>query len=88
MFKNIARKPIPKIHTYLKYGFITEHDIYICPRCRNILNAGPDYQPQYCDKCGQRVTFKGIKWREDREKGYIYEEKRGEFYESLKDRVV
>lgn len=69
MLRNIVRKPIFKIQTYLKYGFvITEHDIYCCPKCKRALNAGPNYQPRYCSECGQRVTFAGIEWREDREK--------------------
>lgn len=89
MFKEIARKPLPKIQTYLKYGFVvTEHDIYCCPRCKSILNAGPNYQPRYCDRCGQRVTFAGVEWREDREKGYADRQGGGEEYESIKDRVV
>lgn len=88
VFKGIARRPVPKIQTYLKYGFaITEHDIYCCPRCTKVLNAGPNYQPQYCSVCGQRITFAGVEWREDRQKGYVSEGQEGE-YESIKDRVV
>lgn len=69
MFKWVARRPILKIQTYLKYGIvIVEHDAYSCPRCGNVLNAGPCYQPQYCSHCGQHVTFAGVEWREDREK--------------------
>ncbi len=89
MLRGITRKPIPKIQTYLKYGFvITEHDIYCCPKCKRILNAGPNYQPRYCDYCGQRVTFTGVEWRADREKGYADRKGGGEAYESVKDRVV
>lgn len=72
MFKSRARKPISKVKSYLKYGFvITEHEYHFCPRCGKLLNAGPDYQPKYCDQCGQRVTFDGIKWRAERTLGYL-----------------
>ncbi|MCM1179961.1 MAG: hypothetical protein NC347_06875 [Clostridium sp.] len=86
MLRNIARKPIPKMGTYLKYGFvITEHESYLCPRCMSILNAGPNYQPRYCDQCGQKIDFSGIVWKADRELGYA---ERREAYEPVKDRVV
>ncbi len=88
-FRGITRRPVPKIQTYLKYGFvIVEHDIYCCPRCREILNAGPNYQPQHCSECGQRVTFAGVEWREDRQKGYVSAEQEARKYESIRDRVV
>lgn len=58
MPKFIARKPKIKHGTYNKYGFaITLHQYCICPRCNHILNAGPDYQPDYCSKCGQHVNL-------------------------------
>jgi len=86
MLKNIARKPIPKMETYLKYGFvITEHEKHLCPRCKSVLNAGPNYQPRYCDQCGQRISFSSVKWKEDRELGYA--ERRGA-YESVENRMV
>jgi len=89
MLRDIERKPLPKIQTYLKYGFvITDHDVYCCPNCKKVLNAGPNYQPRYCSQCGQRVTFAGVEWREDRKKGYVDERGKSEFYESVKDRVV
>jgi len=87
--KSMARKPVPKIQTYVKYGFaIVEHDIYICPECKKVLNAGPNHQPKYCGQCGQRVTFDGVEWREDRQKGYILPGQEAGKYESIKDRVV
>jgi len=89
MLRNIARKPLSKMQTYLKYGFVvTEHEQYLCPRCKSALNAGPNYQPKNCSQCGQRVTFAGTEWRDDRIKGYVDEEKRGGFYEPFKDRMV
>lgn len=66
--KSIARKPESRIETILKYGFaITECEKYLCPRCGSILNAGPNYQPKYCDQCGQKVSFKGAEWKEEKE---------------------
>ena len=53
--KRKARKPIARKITYLKYGFvITEHENHYCPRCNHVLNAGPNYQPKYCNQCGQK----------------------------------
>jgi len=83
VLKNIARKPISEMETYLKYGFvITEHEKHLCPRCKGILNAGPNYQPRYCGKCGQKISFSGIKWKEDKELGYT---ERKDIYEPLKN---
>lgn len=84
--KSIARKPEVRTETYLKYGFvITECEKYLCPRCGNILSAGPNYQPRYCDQCGQKVSFKGTEWKEDKELGFT---KRREEREQVEDRVV
>lgn len=71
LFKGLARKPVPKLEIYLKFGYVaTECERHLCPRCGNALSAGPNYQPHYCDQCGQRVDFKGIEWKEERELGY------------------
>lgn len=73
--------PVERIGNYLKFGFsITEHQYMDCPRCDHVLNAGPNYQPRYCDQCGQRISFEGIQWKEERHIGYA---KRGEAYESV-----
>lgn len=78
MFRGIARKPKAFTENYMKYGFIvTEHEGYACPRCRSKLNAGPNYQPKYCDQCGQKVTFKGITWKTDKELRMLPAVKRG-----------
>lgn len=67
-----AEKPISKMKTYLKYGVvIVEHQYHYCPRCGNVLNAGPEYQPKYCDQCGQKVSFTGIEWKKDRDLGCL-----------------
>lgn len=69
--KSVARKPIPRLDTYLKFGFvITEHEVHLCPRCGDIIDAGSNYQPGYCGKCGQKVNFSGIRWKEDKELGF------------------
>lgn len=79
--KRKARKPIARKITYLKFGFvITERENHYCPRCNRVLNAGPNYQPKYCDQCGQKLNFSGIKWKEDKELGFA---KRGEAYEPV-----
>lgn len=81
MLKNVRRKPVTKMERYLKYGFvITEHEYHYCPRCSHILNAGPNYQPGYCDQCGQKLNFSKIQWNEDKELGFA---KRGDAYESV-----
>lgn len=71
LHKFIAKKPSAGTLKYLKYGFvITEHYCYSCPRCGRILNAGPNYQPGYCERCGQKINFSGAEWKEDRQLGY------------------
>jgi len=49
------------------------------------MNAGPNYQPRYCDQCGQRVSFNGVIWKEDRHLGYAG---RRDVHEPVEDRVV
>lgn len=84
--KWIARRPLERIMQYQKYGFvITEHQRFDCPRCGGILNAGPNYQPRYCDQCGQKIDFSGAEWKEDRKLGYA---ERNDAYEPIKNRVV
>ena len=86
MKKRKARKPIPRIRTYLKYGFvITENEYHHCPRCNNILNAGPNYQPKYCDQCGQKLNFSRVEWKEEKTLGYS---ERRDVNEPIKNRVV
>lgn len=84
--KNIARRPAARTEMYLKYGFvITECEKYLCPRCGSILSAGSNYQLRYCNQCGQKVSFKGTEWKE--EKGLGVCGKEGE-HEQVEDRVV
>ncbi len=80
MINNVSKKPISRVESYLKYGFVcTEHESYYRPECGNILNAGPDYQPQYCSQCGCRLDFIEVEWRQDRKLGVLKEE----VYESI-----
>lgn len=59
--KHIPAKPIPGRITYMKYGlFSTEADIYICKRCKKMLNAGPNFKPRYCSNCGQKIKWEGV----------------------------
>lgn len=76
MTEKQARKPITRIETYLKFGFvITEYECHICPKCGNVLNAGPNYQPNYCEQCGQHITFAEIDWKPERILGYLSQSK-------------
>lgn len=85
-FKGRAKKPVSIIKTFLQYGFvITEHEYHYCPRCKNILAAGPNYQPRYCDQCGQHITFDGIEWKEDKKIGYLKINEGEGIHESLKN---
>ncbi len=70
--RDTERKPVSAMKTYLKYGFvITEYETHLCPACGHVLNAGPNYQPRYCDQCGQRINFEGIEWKQERELGFL-----------------
>lgn len=88
MFKEIPRRPIDTSERYLRYGFvITEAQQYICPRCHGPLNAGPNYQPRYCDNCGQRLNFEGAAFRPARQIGYTRKDDRVIWDFSLKSMV-
>ena len=81
--KFVARSPVIKNGTYKKFGFVVTLSQYCyCPRCNHILNAGLDYQPKYCDRCGQRVDCSNVSWKEDVTLGY--ERKEGT-YEPIKN---
>lgn len=83
--KGMARKPVLKAETYLKYGFvITECERYLCPRCKGILNAGPNYQQRYCGQCGQRIDYSKVEWKDERTLGFA----EGGVHEPFEDRVV
>lgn len=65
--KFIARKPVVKTRVYKRYSLVcVEYKPCYCPRCQNILNAGPNYQPKYCSECGQKIDFSEVKWEEER----------------------
>lgn len=87
MIKWIARKPEVEKRAYLKYGLYPMRSrVCMCPRCFRTLNAGPNYQPKYCDQCGQRLTFEGIEWEKDEE--FEQAAERGEANESVENRMV
>lgn len=86
MFKRMVRKPIRTVKTYLKYGYVvTEYEQYQCPRCKKALNAGPQYQPKYCSECGQKISFRDIRWKEDVTLGYVRPEEGRNEYASVED---
>ena len=61
--KSIKRKSRKVMETYLKYGiFPTTWEVCYCPRCNDTLNAGWNYQPNYCSNCGQKIDFSEIVW--------------------------
>ena len=75
--KFVARRPISNVETYTQMGkYIIKAVFYYCPRCQQRQNAGPNYQPRYCDRCGQRINFDGITWKEEKFIGYVEDAKR------------
>lgn len=75
---------------FVQYGISRiERTFAACPRCKRTLNAGPNYMPSHCDKCGQKLSFKGFVWDDDKWLGYVSrEEKEVVFDEPIRDRVV
>ena len=66
MDRDKAIAPVAIKEEYLKYGFAaTNHQIFHCPPCNCVLNAGPNYQPTYCDKCGQHLDFSNAVYEAD-----------------------
>lgn len=81
--RNRPKKPILKKSEYLKYDFvIMEREDCLCPKCGNILNAGPGYQPKYCSECGQKINFTGVQWKKDKQLGFA---ERRNLYEPVKN---
>ena len=53
--------PIITKREFLEFGFVpARFQAFICPGCKGILNAGPDYQPKFCPECGLKLDFAGI----------------------------
>ena len=68
----IAMKPVSKTEIVIRYNFVKlEHEYHYCPACGGTLNAGPDYYPDFCEKCGQALDFSGTEWKEDRQIGFV-----------------
>ena len=75
MLKWMAMRPEVETVVYNRYGLVVTRSVrHRCPRCHNQLNAGPKYQPNYCDQCGQKVTFAGIVFKEEERMMYIENE--------------
>lgn len=69
--RDIAIAPVITMREYLKFGFCkTRYQAFDCPNCGHALSAGPDYQPCYCDKCGQKLDFSNIQYEEEQFLGY------------------
>lgn len=67
-----ATAPVAAQEEYLKYGFVlTRHQVFYCPICNCVLNAGPNYQPKYCDQCGQHLDFSDAVYEADEFIKYI-----------------
>ena len=78
MFRDKAKKPIFETKTYIKYGFvIMEREYTYCPNCRDIIDAGPEHQPNYCGNCGQKIDFNGAKWKKEKQLGFLEGQKEG-----------
>ena len=68
----IAKKPVSKTGIVIRYNFVKlEHEYHYCPVCGGALNAGPDYYPDFCEKCGQTLDFSRTEWKEDRQIGFV-----------------
>lgn len=59
-------KPIIIKKDYMKWGFLpTRFQAFLCPNCKTILNAGPEYQPKFCAECGIKLDFTGIVYEKE-----------------------
>lgn len=64
--RDIPQSPITRFKRYRKFGFVlTEVQIAYCPSCKTQLNAGPNYVPERCSKCGQLIYWDNYSWREE-----------------------
>lgn len=68
----ITMKPVSKVEVIVRYNFVKlEHEYHYCPVCGSVLNAGPNYHPDFCEKCGQALDFSETEWKEDRRIGFV-----------------
>ena len=68
----IAMRPVSKVEIISRYNFVKlEHEYHYCPACSSVLNAGPNYHPNFCEKCGQALDFSETEWKEDRQIGFV-----------------
>ena len=64
--RDVPQSPITRFKRYRKFGFVlTEVQMAYCPSCRKQLNAGPNYVPERCSKCGQLIDWGNYSWREE-----------------------
>ena len=64
--RDMPQAPLTRFKKYRKYGFVlTRHQYSYCPTCQAILNAGPNYMPERCSKCGQLIDWDGYTWTPD-----------------------
>lgn len=67
-------KPIIEHREYLKFGFCrTRFQAFFCPVCKAQLSAGPNFQPRFCDVCGQKIDFSGVEYEKEQHLGYELE---------------
>ena len=66
-----VKAPKIKFVEYNKYGFVkTIYQSFSCPVCDEILDAGPNYQPKHCSKCGQKLDFSLVEFVPEKFVGY------------------
>ena len=66
-----ALAPVTAKREYLKFKFVkTLHQYFDCPTCGHGLNAGRNYQPSFCDCCGQKLDFSNVVYEEEEFLGY------------------
>ena len=54
--RDIPQSPLTRFKRYRKFGFVlTDVQMAYCPSCKTQLNAGPNYVPERCSKCGQLI---------------------------------
>lgn len=64
--RDTPMEPLTRFKKYRKYGFVLTRTQYsYCPSCHAILNAGPNYMPEHCSKCGQLIDWDGYTWTPD-----------------------
>ena len=64
--RDVPQNPLTRFKRYRKFGFVlTEVQVAYCPSCKTQLNAGLNYVPERCSKCGQLIDWDNYSWREE-----------------------